>query len=257
MAIRDGASGKGTTEHVGESQREELVRGLHRFGHNELHGTSRIFATVTGGIVAERAHARIAVVSRETAIALASLGTHLVPHLVVGVVKGHVLSVDVVIVEAASVTTAVVRATGATATPALKTVKALAFARSVVTGTAARALGVLVEVGSLGVQRFEGCLEVGLGKWICVGGKCIELGLANVTAWGGQGDPLGIPVVHQVGNRGDRPGWANWAGTVAAIAPEESFVAFANVTGATGPTSTAAIRTTGAGKANESGNGDE
>jgi len=84
--VQDGTGGELSTEHIGESQGEECPKACRACGRNHLNIAGRVIATVTGRVVAERTNAGVAVVSAETTIAFASLGTHLVPHLVVRVV---------------------------------------------------------------------------------------------------------------------------------------------------------------------------
>jgi hypothetical protein len=159
--VADGTSGKAPAKHVGESQGEVLVVGFRSLGcgtptDDKLHISGRVLTTVTGRIVAERANAGIAVVAGVATITFATLGTLLVPKLVIRVGEGIVLiGVDVGVVKTATMTTAAIRAGGATATTALETIKTLAFSGGVVTGSTAWALGVLVKVGGLGYNRLK------------------------------------------------------------------------------------------------------
>merc|ERR1719203_884088 len=92
---------------------------------------------------------------------------HLIPHLVIRVVEGHVLFlVDIVVAQTTAMTTAAIRARRAATATALKTIKALAFSGCVVAGTTARALGVLVEIRTLRVQLFECICEVIWCNWV-------------------------------------------------------------------------------------------
>merc|ERR1719197_1611313 len=129
---------------------------MRTLGHNKLHVSSGVLATVTGGVVTKRANARVAVVSSVSAVTLATLGTHLIPHLVIRVVEGHVLvRVNIHVAQTTAMTAAAIRARRAATATALKTIKALAFSGCVVAGATARALGVLVEIRTFRVQRFE------------------------------------------------------------------------------------------------------
>jgi hypothetical protein len=179
--VKDRTSSELSAEHIGEGQREVFVqsrfvaRVCQTLCNDKLDIPSGVLTTVTGGIVTERADTRVAVVTSVAAIASARLGTLLVPHLVIGVVERVVLvGVNIVVVEAASMTTAAIGAASATATTALKTIKAFAFAGCVVASATARAFGVLVEVGAFGVQSLKGVLEIRLFDGVVVGRVCVE-----------------------------------------------------------------------------------
>merc|ERR1712187_1063391 len=124
--VKDRTSSKFSTEHIGKRQRKVSPVGCNfvifvgqTLRDNKLDISSRVLATVTGRIVAEGADTRVAVVTSVTTIATARLGTHLIPHLVVRVVEGIVLSrFNVVVFKTATMTTAPVGAASAAATTA-------------------------------------------------------------------------------------------------------------------------------------------
>jgi hypothetical protein len=155
--IEDWASSEDSAEHVGERQGEvSFIWVLQTPGHDKLHVPSGVLTTVTGGVITKRTNARIAIVSSVSAVTFTTLGTQLIPHLVIRVVEGHVLvRVDIHVTQTTAMTAAAIRACRAATATALKTIKALAFSGCVVAGATARALGVLVEIRTFRVQRFE------------------------------------------------------------------------------------------------------
>jgi len=255
--VEDRASSEVSAKHVRESQGEERISRCRAQCDDELNISCGVLATVAGGIVTERTDAGVAVISSVATITFASLGATLVPHLVIGVGVRVVLTVHVHVAEAATMTTAVIRAGGTAAATSAETIEALALSCCVVAGSTARALGVHVEVRAHGVQLLESGGEISVLNRVSVGCLCVVLVVTNKATWSTEDNILRVSVVHQFLLRGHAPRRSDRAVAVAAITSEEAFVAMAHITGTTRTMSTASVGAAGVGKANDSSNSQE
>jgi hypothetical protein len=265
--VKDRAGSEGSAEHVSEGQGEVswlFFVVMSTFGHNKLHVSGGVLATVTGGVITERANARVAVVSSVSAVTFATLGTQLIPHLVIRVVEGHVLvRVDIHVTQTTTMTAAGIRARRAATATALKTIKALAFSGCVVAGATTRALGVLVEIRTLRVQFVECVCEVSCGDWVFLGhftyplGLSVEFIVSDKAAWGVENNLLGVSVIEQILNRSHSPRRSHWAVAVTAVSTEKTFVATTYITGTTRAVTATPVRASGTGETNKSSKSNE
>ena len=259
--VKDRAGSEGSAEHVSEGQGEvswlfDVV--MRTLGHNKLHVSGRVLATVTGGVVTKRANTRVAVVSSVSAVTFATLGTLLIIHLVIRVVEGHVLvRVDIHVTQTTTMTAAGIRARRAATATALKTIKALAFSGCVVAGATARALGVLVEIRTFRVQLFECICEVRCFDWVLLGGLFVEFIVSDKAAWGVQNNHLGVSVIEQFLNWSHSPRRSHWAVAVTAVSTEKTFVATTYITGTTRAVTATPVWASGTGETNKSSKSNE
>ena len=225
----DRASGEGSTEHVGELEREE--GGV--VGDSNLHHlvvSSGVLRAGRGGVVAERADAQGAIVARVAAVAVAALGAVLVPELVVGAVHRVVVGVDLAVGEAAPVAGAAVGAGGAAAAAALVALEATAQAGRVIARAAPRALGVRVASRGLRVERLERLREQEVA---------VPVALEEASR-SGCDDIIRHAVVRERRHGCGGPRGAEGAGAQRAVAARPVLLALAHVGGAAGSVAVAA-----------------